>query len=53
MKLTPAPQGGLIVITVIIAFAAGVLLSHGETTPAVAMLIALAAAWVLAAVRSA
>jgi hypothetical protein len=53
MKQTPAPQGVLIVITAVFTFAAGVLLARGDAIPAVAMLIVLAAAWVLAAVKSA
>jgi len=53
MTKAPAPQGVLVVITAIFTFAAGVLLARAEVIPAVAMLIVLAAAWVLAAVRSA
>ena len=53
MKQAPAPQGVLVVLTGIVTFVAGVFLSRGEVTPAVAMLIVLAAVWVLAAMKSA
>ena len=53
MKQAPAPQGVLIVVTAIFTFAAGVLLARGEVAPAIAMLVVLAAAWVLASFKSA
>lgn len=52
MKSTPAAMGVLIVITAIVTFIVGVLLSHGDVSLAVTILISLAAIWLLAAARS-
>ena len=53
MKQAPAPQGVLIVVTAVFTFAAGALLARGDVVSAIAMLIVLAAAWVLASFKSA